>query len=161
MCIRDSEYYNPKGGGGARCWGSAVAKDAERQYWWSWRGIHVDPNAPLTNEELGELKDALMEKNWSWGLGENANATRSDADADADAEAVVASSAKTKEKNRRDVWIDAAATEWDVMAAPPAPPASDLGIRETTDLLIEAKSCLLYTSPSPRDLSTSRMPSSA
>ena len=25
----------------------------------------------------------------------------------------------------------------------------------------EAKSCLLYTSPSPRDLSTSRMPSSA
>jgi NhaP-type Na+/H+ or K+/H+ antiporter len=139
---RAREYYNPKGGGGARCWGSAVAKDAERQYWWSWRGIHVDPNAPLTNEELGELKDALMEKNWSWGLGENANATRSDADADADAEAVVASSAKTKnkEKNRRDVWIDAAAMEWDVMAAPPAPPASDLGIRETTDLLIEAKS---------------------
>ena len=137
---RAREYYNPKGGGGARCWGSAVAKDAERQYWWSWRGIHVDPNAPLTNDELGELKDALMEKNWSWGLGEDANATRSDADADADAEAVVASSAKTKEKNRRDVWIDAAATEWDVMAAPPAPPASDLGIRETTDLLIEAKS---------------------
>ena len=26
---------------------------------------------------------------------------------------------------------------------------------------IEPKSCLLYTSPSPRDLSTSRMPSSA
>ena len=26
---------------------------------------------------------------------------------------------------------------------------------------IKAKSCLLYTSPSPRDLSTSRMPSSA
>ena len=25
----------------------------------------------------------------------------------------------------------------------------------------EAKTCLLYTSPSPRDLSTSRMPSSA
>ena len=136
---RAREYYNPKGGGGARCWGSAVAKDAERQYWWSWRGIHVDPNAPLTNEELGELKDALMEKNWSWGRpGENANATRMST---LNAEAVVASSAKTKEKNRlSDVWIDAAATEWDVMAAPPAPPASDLGIRETTDLLIEAKS---------------------
>ena len=27
--------------------------------------------------------------------------------------------------------------------------------------IIESKSCLLYTSPSPRDLSTSRMPSSA
>jgi hypothetical protein len=65
---RAREYYNPKGGGGARCWGSAVAKDAERQYWWSWRGIHVDPNAPLTNEELGELKDTLMSKDWSWSL---------------------------------------------------------------------------------------------
>ena len=27
--------------------------------------------------------------------------------------------------------------------------------------ILEAMSCLLYTSPSPRDLSTSRMPSSA
>ena len=29
------------------------------------------------------------------------------------------------------------------------------------DEVIEDKGCLLYTSPSPRDLSTSRMPSSA
>ena len=29
------------------------------------------------------------------------------------------------------------------------------------DAIIEAINCLLYTSPSPRDLSTSRMPSSA
>ena len=29
------------------------------------------------------------------------------------------------------------------------------------EILEDAKSCLLYTSPSPRDLSTSRMPSSA
>ena len=29
------------------------------------------------------------------------------------------------------------------------------------DHLLESGSCLLYTSPSPRDLSTSRMPSSA
>ena len=29
------------------------------------------------------------------------------------------------------------------------------------DTAAEAKTCLLYTSPSPRDLSTSRMPSSA
>ena len=34
--------------------------------------------------------------------------------------------------------------------------AQDAGIKD-----IEALSCLLYTSPSPRDLSTSRMPSSA
>ena len=29
------------------------------------------------------------------------------------------------------------------------------------DMIDESKDCLLYTSPSPRDLSTSRMPSSA
>ena len=29
------------------------------------------------------------------------------------------------------------------------------------DAFVEARACLLYTSPSPRDLSTSRMPSSA
>ena len=32
---------------------------------------------------------------------------------------------------------------------------------EANDLLDPSKGCLLYTSPSPRDLSTSRMPSSA
>ena len=41
------------------------------------------------------------------------------------------------------------------------------GVREgglggaASDLRIQAYICLLYTSPSPRDLSTSRMPSSA
>ena len=48
--------------------------------------------------------------------------------------------------------------------------ASDLGIslKQTLkvemglkDIYVGAKDCLLYTSPSPRDLSTSRMPSSA
>ena len=35
-------------------------------------------------------------------------------------------------------------------------------LRETEDLIKESGGiCLLYTSPSPRDLSTSRMPSSA
>ena len=34
-------------------------------------------------------------------------------------------------------------------------------ILEFVDQLKEIKTCLLYTSPSPRDLSTSRMPSSA
>ena len=31
----------------------------------------------------------------------------------------------------------------------------------TTNSVVQHDSCLLYTSPSPRDLSTSRMPSSA
>ena len=45
---------------------------------------------------------------------------------------------------------------------------SDWGVMESAATLLEqlgipyeAKVCLLYTSPSPRDLSTSRMPSSA
>eukprot|EP00831_Metopus_contortus_P021739 TRINITY_DN19785_c0_g1_i2.p2 TRINITY_DN19785_c0_g1~~TRINITY_DN19785_c0_g1_i2.p2 ORF type:complete len:103 (+),score=16.78 TRINITY_DN19785_c0_g1_i2:34-342(+) len=34
-------------------------------------------------------------------------------------------------------------------------------INKLIQILLQIKSCLLYTSPSPRDLSTSRMPSSA
>ena len=33
--------------------------------------------------------------------------------------------------------------------------------KDLIKVIEEAKHCLLYTSPSPRDLSTSRMPSSA
>ena len=42
-------------------------------------------------------------------------------------------------------------------------PLSDEALREKTVVFQErlANACLLYTSPSPRDLSTSRMPSSA
>ena len=39
--------------------------------------------------------------------------------------------------------------------------AGGYGLRGTIRLLLEDYGCLLYTSPSPRDLSTSRMPSSA
>ena len=41
------------------------------------------------------------------------------------------------------------------------PPQPFLNIGVKTRLIYERISCLLYTSPSPRDLSTSRMPSSA
>ena len=37
----------------------------------------------------------------------------------------------------------------------------DVLIQEGNKKRIQSYSCLLYTSPSPRDLSTSRMPSSA
>ena len=42
-------------------------------------------------------------------------------------------------------------------------PSGKIGViqTESTDYLNISSSCLLYTSPSPRDLSTSRMPSSA
>ena len=36
-----------------------------------------------------------------------------------------------------------------------------LGLRDVIQDYDHEKDCLLYTSPSPRDLSTSRMPSSA
>ena len=38
---------------------------------------------------------------------------------------------------------------------------SDLAIMVAGGITVPAYTCLLYTSPSPRDLSTSRMPSSA
>ena len=34
-------------------------------------------------------------------------------------------------------------------------------VKDPNENILEIKTCLLYTSPSPRDLSTSRMPSSA
>ena len=43
----------------------------------------------------------------------------------------------------------------------PKPVAQQLNPNDNIGLIREMKSCLLYTSPSPRDLSTSRMPSSA
>ena len=39
--------------------------------------------------------------------------------------------------------------------------AEDIKVREYLKAKLKNASCLLYTSPSPRDLSTSRMPSSA
>ena len=37
----------------------------------------------------------------------------------------------------------------------------EIGIKQSSAQITHYYSCLLYTSPSPRDLSTSRMPSSA
>ena len=57
------------------------------------------------------------------------------------------------------------ATAADIVADPSAPDAFVDGIMEGKEWVwdggILRESCLLYTSPSPRDLSTSRMPSSA
>ena len=39
--------------------------------------------------------------------------------------------------------------------------ANKLELLQIAKAVAEEKGCLLYTSPSPRDLSTSRMPSSA
>ena len=52
------------------------------------------------------------------------------------------------------------ATAADIVADPSAPDAFVNGIMEGKEWVWD-NGCLLYTSPSPRDLSTSRMPSSA
>ena len=41
------------------------------------------------------------------------------------------------------------------------PFTSNKDFKENPRLIVEAEGCLLYTSPSPRDPKTSRMPSSA
>ena len=40
-------------------------------------------------------------------------------------------------------------------------PDLEIDVRKTFDIDIDLKVCLLYTSPSPRDVEESRMPSSA
>ena len=44
---------------------------------------------------------------------------------------------------------------------PPAPPKEPEKVSVSPEPEKKTEPCLLYTSPSPRDLSTSRMPSSA
>jgi len=47
------------------------------------------------------------------------------------------------------------------VARPPVARGRDTVLKVISHAIAQAKDCLLYTSPSPRDLSTSRMPSSA
>ena len=56
-----------------RCWGSTAMSghNSTRKYWWSFRGIHVDPNAPITNKELRELKNMMLDGNFSWMSSDN------------------------------------------------------------------------------------------
>ena len=112
----------------ARCWGrtalsdpSVASHNASRQYWWSLRGIHVDPDAPLSNAELGELKSYLLhDANFTWS-----RAAAGAPPANATPSAYSAGS------------IDANGTEWNVIRPPPAP---DSVHEVAADLLIEAKS---------------------
>ena len=47
------------------------------------------------------------------------------------------------------------------LIGPSSPNESYLVIKKIIDIAKKSKSCLLYTSPSPRDVEESRMPSSA
>ena len=57
----------------------------------------------------------------------------------------------------RNFWraVDSLDTDLEIVAV------NDLTDNKTLAHLLKYDTCLLYTSPSPRDLSTSRMPSSA
>jgi|TARA_B110000977_G_scaffold128350_1_gene163856 hypothetical protein len=134
---RSREYYNPTGGGGARCWGSTPTTQSPRQFWWSLRGIHVDPTAPVSNDELEELRNLLLQQQWSWGsdlLNSTNEAMRDGSGGDGSV---------GKEKNgtqsKNNGWIDATSVEWQRMPAPPGPPSNTNGMKETTEALIEAK----------------------
>ena len=52
-------------------------------------------------------------------------------------------------------------TEWRVLASLEGSPGETIGTLAVLAITKQPTFCLLYTSPSPRDLSTSRMPSSA
>ena len=52
-------------------------------------------------------------------------------------------------------------TREQALNSPPGVPRVDLELSIFADTYAVTRDCLLYTSPSPRDLSTSRMPSSA
>ena len=57
--------------------------------------------------------------------------------------------------------INALCAEWDYLCHDDFDPENDQTTEEYREELQNYSICLLYTSPSPRDLSTSRMPSSA
>ena len=58
-------------------------------------------------------------------------------------------------------WIAALLDSQNIVIARNLNPKTAIGQKATPDLQAQLGLCLLYTSPSPRDLSTSRMPSSA
>ena len=66
-------------------------------------------------------------------------------------------------KNKNGEWVDVNWVEFHDQTASVAKSLIALGFEEGDKLSIYSynRICLLYTSPSPRDLSTSRMPSSA
>ena len=65
----------------------------------------------------------------------------------------ISSACKAAAKRKFKVWPSAYASGWGVRCTKAGGPSRFGGGKK--------KNCLLYTSPSPRDLSTSRMPSSA
>lgn len=110
-------------GGGARCWGSTALEPGHnrtRDYWWTFRGIHVDPGAPFSNDELAGMRDWLV---------------RSHDDRVASAGGDPAESSAPSHAGAMEDWEKA--TDWGIMYAPPAPDKT--GVEGATDLIIASK----------------------
>jgi len=110
-------------GGGARCWGSTALEPGHnrtRDYWWTFRGIHVDPGAPFSNDELAGMRDWLV---------------RSHDDRAASAGGDPAESSAPSHAGAMEDWEKA--TDWGIMYAPPAPDKT--GVEGATDLIIASK----------------------
>ena len=110
-------------GGGARCWGSTALEPGHnrtRDYWWTFRGIHVDPGAPFSNDELAGMRDWLV---------------RSHDDRASEAGGDPAESSAPSHAGAMEDWEKA--TDWGIMYAPPAPDKT--GVEGATDLIIASK----------------------
>ena len=110
-------------GGGARCWGSTALEPGHnrtRDYWWTFRGIHVDPGAPFSNDELAGMRDWLV---------------RSHDDRASGAGGAPAESSAPSHAGAMEDWEKA--TDWGIMYAPPAPDKT--GVEGATDLIIASK----------------------
>ena len=154
--IRGSDYYNPRWHGRARCWGSTALggggnASAARRYWWTFRGVHVDPAAPFTNEELASLRDAMLGGNLTGRAATSAVVdARSAASAplapgasDPSSSEPRASSSSSTQPLDDDLGDSASESssfysqlDWEILRVPPAPTSHS----ETADALIEAKS---------------------
>ena len=127
---RKSNHFNLQPAGGVRCWGSTAlaGHNATRKYWWSFRGIHVDPNAPFTNKELMKLRNIMLNGNFSWthgGSGDAAaggNATDGGSDRGGKHASSSSSGGKDGTDSEKDPYADLENwTDWIKVATPPGP----------------------------------------
>lgn len=127
MGKKDSSAYNPAA---PRCWGSTALSghNSTRKYWWSFRGLHVGPTAPFTNQELSQLKTMMLRGNFSWGAGlhnHSGNGTVDGAGGDGDAKGDPGdddASHAADVDDLDDPYANVANwTDWVKMRVPPAP----------------------------------------
>lgn len=129
MGKKDNNAFQAYNQAAPRCWGSTALSghNSTRKYWWSFRGIHVDPNAPFTNKELTQLKAMMLRGNFSWGAGlhnRSGNETVAGAGRDGDAKVAPGNDASygAGAGDVDDPYANVANwTDWVKLRVPPAP----------------------------------------